>query len=114
MGYRTFRDSTGADWDAWDVVPQTGERRVQERRQAREPIAFTDRRRGQRRIVMSRRAVMAGGLASGWLCFEGAGEKRRLSPIPEDWARCADEQLEVYLRMARPVRRSTEIDPGRG
>jgi hypothetical protein len=112
MGYRSFRDSTGADWDAWDVVPHLGERRVEERRQARQAIAFNDRRRGERRIVMSRRAVMAGGLSTGWLCFEGATEKRRLSPIPDDWARCPDAQLEEYLQMARPVRKPAEIDRG--
>lgn len=109
MGYRSFKDSTGVAWDAWDVVPQLAERRVDDRRQARQPIAFRDRRRAERRIVMSRRAVMAGGLLNGWLCFEGATEKRRLSPIPDDWARCSESQLEEYCRVARPVRRSTEI-----
>jgi len=115
MGYRSFKDSSGVAWDAWDVVPQLGERRLEDRRQGRQPIAFRDRRRGERRIVMSRRAVMAGGLSNGWLCFEGVNEKRRLSPIPHDWARCPDPQLEEYCRMARPVRRSTAADgPGIG
>jgi hypothetical protein len=110
MGYRSFKDSTGVEWDAWDVVPQLGERRVEDRRRTRQPIAFRDRRRGERRIVASPRAVLASGLSSGWLCFEGAAQKRRLSPIPDDWARCADAQLEEYCRMARPVRRPAEID----
>jgi hypothetical protein len=114
MGYRSFKDSTGLEWEAWDVVPQLGERRVEERRQGRQPIAFRDRRRAERRIVMSRRALMFGGLSSGWLCFEGASEKRRLSPIPEDWARCTEMQLEEYCRLARPVRRSTEIRGDQG
>jgi hypothetical protein len=114
MGYRNFKDSTGLEWEAWDVVPQLGERRVEERRQARQPIAFRDRRRAERRIVMSRRAPMAGGLSSGWLCFEGASEKRRLSPIPDDWARCTETQLEEYCRLARPVRRPTEIHGDQG
>jgi hypothetical protein len=110
MGYRSFKDSTGLEWDAWDVVPQLGERRTAERRQARRTIAFGDRRRAERRIVMSRRATMLGGLASGWLCFEGARGKRRLSPIPNDWTRCPEAQLEAYCQMARPVRRPSEID----
>jgi hypothetical protein len=113
MGYRSFRDSTGVEWDAWDVVPQLGERRVEDRRQGRRPIEFRDRRRAERRIVMSRRAVIAGGLSNGWLCFERANEraneKRRLSPIPDDWARCSEPQLEEYCRMARPVRRSAAV-----
>jgi hypothetical protein len=61
-------------------------------------------------VIESRRAVLSSGLASGWLCFEAGTEKRRLTPIPDDWARCADEQLEQYCRTARPVRRSTEIE----
>jgi hypothetical protein len=111
MGYRSFKDSTGVEWDAWDVVPQLAERRMEERRQAREPIAFGDRRRGERRLVVSRRAVMAGGLSGGWLCFEGAIEKRRLSPIPDDWMRCPEARLDEYCRLARPVRRPVEIEP---
>lgn len=112
MSYRSFTDSTGKQWEAFDVVPQLGERRVEERRHARQPIAFPDRRGSERRIVMSRRALMAGGLSGGWLCFEGQAQKRRLSPIPDDWARCPESQLEAYCRMARPVRRSTETDGG--
>lgn len=108
MGYRNFKDSTGADWHAWDVVPQLAERRVADRRQARSPISFRDRRRAERRIMAGRRAVLSSGLADGWLCFEGPNEKRRLSPIPADWSRCADAQLQEYCRMARPVRRSVE------
>lgn len=114
MGYRSFRDSTGVEWDAWDVVPQLGERRIEDRRHARQPIAFRDRRRAERRIVLSRRAVIVGGLANGWLCFEGVDEKRRLSPIPDDWARCSEPQLAEYCQMARPVRRSTAVEqPGK-
>jgi hypothetical protein len=114
MGYRSFKDSAGVEWDAWDVVPQLAERRVEHRRQVRERIDFRDRRRRDRRVVSSRRAVMAPGLTSGWLCFEGAREKRRLSPIPADWARCGDARLEEYCREAKPVRRSTEVGIDRG
>ena len=109
MGYRSFKDSTGADWHAWDVVPQQlAERRVGERRQDRRTIPFRDRRRSERRLMSGRRAVLSSGLADGWLCFEGPNEKRRLSPIPGDWSRCPDQQLEEYCRKASPVRRSVE------
>ena len=113
MGYRSFTDSTGVAWHAWDVVPQLAERRTDNRRQTRESISFRDRRRSERRMVSSRRAVLTPGLIGGWLCFEGAAEKRRLSPIPQDWTRCAQAQLEEYCRKARPVRRSTEIKGNR-
>lgn len=109
MGYRSFKDSAGVDWDAWDVVPHLAERRVEDRRQTRQAIPFRDRRVADRRMVMSRRAATAPGLCGGWLCFESPAGKRRLSPIPEDWTRCPDAQLEEYCQTARPVRRSSEI-----
>ena len=112
MSYRSFKDSMGVDWDAWDVVPQLAERRFDDRRRGRQPIAFRDRRRAERRIVVSRRAVMDGGLLNGWLCFEGPAGKRRLTPIPEDWSRCSDSRLEEYCRSARPVRRAVEAHDG--
>ena len=34
MGYRIFKDSTGTEWQTWDVVPHLAERRVRERRRA--------------------------------------------------------------------------------
>jgi hypothetical protein len=110
MGYRSFTDSTGVEWHAWDVVPQLAERRVVDRRRARQAVPFRDRRLSERRLREGRRAVMAPGLTDGWLCFEAAAEKRRLSPIPGDWARCPEPELEAYCQMARPVRRSAEID----
>jgi hypothetical protein len=110
MGYRSFRSSGGEDWHAWDVIPQLAERRVAERRQGRALIGFRDRRRGERRMLLGRRAVLGSGFSDGWLCFEGPSEKRRLSPIPSDWTRCPVAQLQEYCRTARPVRRSTELN----
>ena len=114
MGYRSFKDSTGVEWDAWDVVPQLVERRLDDRRRSKGAIPFRDRRQTERRVIVSRRAPRPGGLAGGWLCFDGASGKRRLSPIPDDWTRCPEAQLEEYCRMARPVRRSTEIEGREG
>ena len=45
MGYRTFRDSKGTEWQAWDVVPQLTERREIERRVRMAPVEHADRRR---------------------------------------------------------------------
>src|SRR5215210_1410639 len=95
MGYRVFRDSRGVEWQAWDVVPQLTERREIERRMARKPVDHPDRRRdSDRRIRGGRRPGLTAGLDNGWLCFEGSAEKRRLSPIPLDWQRCTEAQLE--------------------
>ena len=112
MGHRFFRDSRGTEWQAWDVIPQLAERRTGDRRRtaAAGRLAagvIERRRRPERRIGNGRRSVLSAGLDDGWLCFEAPAEKRRLTPIPQDWLRCDDECLERYLGDARPVRRSS-------
>ena len=100
MSYRLFEDTKGTEWQVWDVVPRLEERRtasVAERRVDIKVIPFADRRRTTRRVVQSRRALLSGSYATGWLCFESRREKRRLSPIPTDWTTCDGETLESYL-----------------
>ena len=101
MGYRVFRDSHGVEWQAWDVVPRLTERRNNDRRIQRLKLEHPDRRRDDRRLVDGRRPVLTAGLDNGWLCFEAAVEKRRLSPIPLDWQRCSEAQLERYCAEAK-------------
>ena len=108
MPYRTFIDSTGSEWQVWDIVPRLSERRTPqraERRVAIVPIPFADRRSGsdQRRPTQARRAVLRGSYAQGWLCFDNSREKRRLAPIPSDWTTCSEQLLEVYARHAEAV-----------
>jgi hypothetical protein len=111
MGYRVFKDSQGTEWQAWDVVPQLSERRVQDRRRQRLPPPSAERRSMERRTVSGRRPVLSAGMDSGWLCFEALVEKRRLTPIPSDWLRCAEDRLEQYLKAAKPAQRaSTAVD----
>lgn len=107
MPYRMFRDSDGGDWAAWDVLPASTERRVAERRTMRRAVSFTDRRRTERRVSAAGRPMLGRGMSKGWLCFEGADERRRLTPIPDDWARCPVERLQLYCRVANPVERSS-------
>lgn len=106
MPYRTFEDSTGGEWQVWDVVPRLTERRMadSDRRVAITPVAFADRRRDERRLTLVHRAVLRGAFAHGWLCFDNGEDKRRLSPIPGDWTTCGDDTLETYLRSAEVVR----------
>lgn len=106
MPYRTFQDSTGGEWQVWDVVPRLTERRLIEadRRVEITPIAFADRRRDERRLSNSHRAVLRGSYAHGWLCFDNGTAKKRLSPIPGDWTTCDDHTLEAYLRAADAVK----------
>lgn len=47
--------------------------------------------------------------AAGWLGFESATERRRLHPVPDDWAEADDDALCAWLRAAVPVKaRQTE------
>lgn len=106
MGYRVFTDIRGVEWQTWDVVPQLTERREIERRMKLTPVLHADRRRADdRRLMRGRRPLLSAGLDAGWLCFETAVEKRRLTPIPLDWKSCSDLQLEQYCRAAKPAPR---------
>jgi len=108
MGYRVFRDSRGTEWQTWDVVPRPGERRMSERRGRASISVVVDRRSAtDRRILSAPRPLLRSGLDAGWLCFEASHEKRRLAPIPTDWERCPEQQLEQYCAAAKPARRSS-------
>ena len=112
MPYRLMVDSTGAEWQVWDVVPRLNERRddLHDRRVEIKAIPFADRRHGasttERRGSVTRRGVLSGSYAHGWLCFEHNREKRRLAPIPTDWTVCSEEKLEAYMQSANPVQGS--------
>lgn len=106
MPYRTYVDSTGAEWQVWDIVPRLSERRSIEtdRRIEAMVIEFRERRQAtSRRLTETRRAMLRGTYAQGWLCFDNEKEKRRLSPIPRDWTTCGDERLEAYAHQAERV-----------
>lgn len=106
MSYRLFEDSKGTEWQVWDIVPRLEERRSAastDRRVEIQVIPFADRRMSSRRIANTRRALLRGSFASGWLCFESRNEKRRLSPIPGDWTTCNDETLEAYMLEGKRV-----------
>ena len=107
MGFRTFLDSSGREWAAFDVVPRAEERRRFERREMSHLADATDDRRDHdRRVTVGGRSSLASGVNSGWLCFERGVDRRRLAPIPDNWQRCSDRELEDYCRSARPVHRA--------
>lgn len=54
-------------------------------------------------------SVLASDMQKGWLTFESDSERRRLVPIPRDWEEAAPERMELYLRAAVPVARTTPI-----
>jgi hypothetical protein len=41
--------------------------------------------------------------SQGWLCFDSVGEKRRLAPIPVQWYRLGNAQLEALMDIADVV-----------
>lgn len=106
MGYRSFKDSDGIEWQTWDVVPRLDERRLTDRRlQNIQPITIDRRLRIERRVSSGHRPGLIAGLDGGWLCFETSAEKRRLAPIPGDWLSCAKERLQEYCALAKRARR---------
>jgi hypothetical protein len=108
MGLRHFRDSEGAEWRVWDVVPYGGrpqERRMADRRSATGATYTGPERRSGRDRRLRTPALMTPGLESGWLCFENEAEKRRLSPIPRGWDRVEPSELAGLLGRAAAVAR---------
>jgi hypothetical protein len=112
MPYRTFVDSLGTEWQVWDIVPRLTERRNDrpvERRVTDVEVPINRRRDDDRRLTETRRAVLRGTYAQGWLCFESNQEKRRLSPIPQDWTTCSDDRLERYGRRGERVSGTSKV-----
>lgn len=105
MALRIFVDSADNEWQVFDVVPRANERRSYDRRQLTKRESIENERRDRdRRLTVGGSGGIAG--ARGWLCFEHGDERRRLSPIPDDWTRANDALLEAYCAAARPVRQS--------
>lgn len=105
MALRTFVDSMGREWSAFDVIPRDNERRSRERRGASGVETFDDRRENDRRLTIGNQSILASQASQGWLCFERGIDRRRLTPIPSDWEQCSDQQLEDYCSQAKPVHR---------
>jgi hypothetical protein len=64
--HRIFRDARGMRWDVFAVYPDA---RLSVQWHLEPPYS------------------------NGWLCFDSASQKRRISPIPEEWFRLTNEQL---------------------
>jgi hypothetical protein len=101
MAHREFVDPDGVRWQVWAVVPGSADRREASERRAE---SRSERERRTRREL---RVKMEPGLAKGWLVFESAHEKRRLHPIPEQWASLGEDELVTLLRAAGPTPHGT-------
>lgn len=105
MPYRTFADDTGRSWEIWDVRPEGIERRSGERREKRlTPWTGFERRvsddRRQKREVRMRLDYP---LSDGWLVFKSDEEKRRLSPIPDNWETLRGQGLRALWEKAEVI-----------
>jgi hypothetical protein len=101
MALREYTDSTGREWMVWNVAPRFPERRSggDRRRRPGEPA------RPERRVLSDRRRRDTEPiLLNGWLCFESGGDRRRLTPVPPDWAQCDVRRLQLYQSLAEPAR----------
>jgi hypothetical protein len=85
--HRLFDDVRGVRWDVWAVYPEGRP---------------------------SQLSALPGTFQTGWLVFESAGEKRRLSPIPIDWQSLPPDELERLCERAdtAPPRRRTRGGQG--
>ena len=71
--HRNFTDAGGIWWDVYAVYPEAR---------------------------ASRHSPLVGPFAQGWLCFDSGAEKRRLSPIPDDWRTIAEADLQKLAERA--------------
>jgi hypothetical protein len=85
--HRTFRDAQGVTWSVWAVHPQHSG---------------------------NRRAGLRGTFVQGWLAFVCEVEKRRLSPVPDNWLECDDAELERLCgaaELAKPEAATRRMPP---
>jgi hypothetical protein len=82
--HRLFDDARGVRWDVWAVYPESRP---------------------------SQLSALPASFQTGWLVFESATEKRRLSPIPTDWLTLPLGELERLCTQASAAQRRTRL-PG--
>lgn len=103
--HRQFSDDDGLVWQAWDVIPSWGERRIHQRRQRDlpPPEISGERRKAERRRHAGIRIGLTPQLARGWLAFESLGRRRRLVPVPSGWEDSSEEELRKMLASAEAL-----------
>jgi hypothetical protein len=99
MPQRQFIDSEGHAWTVWDVVPSRVAQDLDAAWLARHEPGTSEGT-----PTLRPRASLPDRFAGGWLCFERAGEKRRLAPVPSGWHRFTSLELEALRDRAPQVR----------
>jgi hypothetical protein len=82
--HREFLDAAGSRWDAFAVHPSE---------------------------EISSRARLPDPYRSGWLSFASGDDRRRLSPVPDDWELLSEEGLRDLCARADPVKRRSSTEP---
>src|SRR5687768_6483162 len=113
MPSRMFIDSHGVEWTVWAVAPSWVERRTGRDRRGPTTLerAVFDHLHPERRTRSRRRGLSDSGprvkisedLTGGWLAFEGGGQRKRLTPIPNGWEDLSDTELAALGRSAVEV-----------
>ena len=79
---REIRDAAGVEWMVYEVLRPEG--------------------------APSKGPELPEPLRKGWLCFESASEKRRLTPWPADWRNLSANELGQLLDGAALVKRPAQ------
>jgi hypothetical protein len=94
---RNFVDSSGTEWDVWEVRPAYLDRRSAADRRS------DARATPERRVRPGPKALLGDIADDGWLCFEHEGARRRFAPIPASWEVMPEPDLAKLCADAVPV-----------
>jgi hypothetical protein len=84
VSLREFVDKHGTEWKVWDITPES-----------MHPVTAQE--------------FFLGEYQEGWLAFESANERRRLSQWPLNWCDLSSDELEQLCEQAKPApRRSAQ------
>ena len=101
MTHRKIKDGMGRAWDVWEVYPSA----VEQRMSGEVPAVLDGEPPAREKREVRIRVPSA--LQDGWLAFQSGKDRRRLTPIPEQWAALGDEEL---VRLLARANRLTETD----
>lgn len=87
MALRKFNDATGREWEVWETFPSA----------APERTALDRYLTNQASAGGARPVAVRPQFANGWLTFVHRTERRRLAPIPDNWASADEARLRTYL-----------------
>ena len=87
MALREFRDAHGVEWRVWATLPETS-------------------------ALVRVRSGPLGEMEKGWLTFECAEGRKRLTPFPPDWDTLSDRELERWCSEAKAPPPRRPLRPG--